>query len=115
MAKGDYIFRGSRTKNKASDLISIHLMCRHRLAWSRTPRFQCGNSGSNPDGGTKIITKKLKLARFNAGLNQEDVAIKLKKPQSYVSKIERGERRIDIIELKEFTDIYKKGLDYFII
>lgn len=29
--------------------------CRHRLAWPRTPRFQCGNSGSNPDGGTKII------------------------------------------------------------
>ena len=63
----------------------------------------------------KIVLKKLIKARFDAKLKQEDVAIKLKKPQSYISKIERGERRLDIIELKEFADIYKKGLDYFII
>ena len=26
----------------------------HRLAWPRTPRFQCGNMGSNPIGTEKI-------------------------------------------------------------
>ena len=62
----------------------------------------------------KIIIEKLKRARFEIGLKQEDVAKKLKKPQSYVSKIERGERRIDIIELKKIADIYKKSLDYFV-
>lgn len=60
------------------------------------------------------IIKKLKQARFDAGLKQTDVARKLKKPQSYVSKIERGERRLDILEISEFAKIYKKSLDFFI-
>ena len=42
------------------------------------------------------MIEKLKKARLGAGLKQEDVASKLEKPQSYVSKIERGERRLDI-------------------
>lgn len=56
----------------------------------------------------KNVIKKLKKARFDAGLKQRDVVLKLKKPQSYISKIERGERRVDIIELKELAVIYKK-------
>lgn len=60
------------------------------------------------------IIKKLKQARFDAGLKQTDVARKLKKPQSYVSKIECGERRLDVTELKEFAIIYKKNINFFI-
>ncbi len=60
------------------------------------------------------VIEKLKKARISAGLKQEDVAYKLKKPQSYVSKIERGERRLDILEISEFAKIYKKRLDFFI-
>ena len=62
----------------------------------------------------KGVIQKLKRARVEVGLKQIDVALKLKKPQSYVSKIERGERRIDITELKEFSKIYKKDIDYFV-
>lgn len=62
----------------------------------------------------KEIIEKLKQARFDAGLKQEDVAHKLKKPQSYVSKIERGERRIDVTELKELVKVYKKDINFFI-
>lgn len=40
--------------------------------------------------------------RERAGLTQVDVAGRLGKPQSYVSKYERGERRIDLVE---FLDI----------
>lgn len=36
--------------------------------------------------------------RSNSGLRQEDVAAKLLKPQSFISKIERGERGLDVIE-----------------
>lgn len=62
----------------------------------------------------KNVTEKLKIARFEAGLKQEEVAQILKKPQSYISKIERGERRIDIIELSQLAKLYKKNLNFFI-
>jgi len=37
-------------------------------------------------------------ARINAGLTQTDIANSLGRPQSFVSKYERGERRLDVIE-----------------
>ncbi|KKS34225.1 MAG: DNA-binding helix-turn-helix protein [Parcubacteria group bacterium GW2011_GWC2_42_13] len=60
------------------------------------------------------IIKKLKKARLNAKLKQEDVAEKLNKPQSYISKIERGERRLDVAEMKKFAKLYNKDINYFI-
>lgn len=62
----------------------------------------------------KNIIERLKTARLNASLKQEDVAAKLKKPQSYISKIERGERRVDAAELKELAKILKKDINYFL-
>lgn len=62
----------------------------------------------------KAIIKKLRQARFEIGLDQKQVANKLRKTQSYVSKIECGQRRIDVIQLKSFAKIYKKDLRYFI-
>ena len=43
----------------------------------------------------------LRLVRTEAGLTQADVAQRLKQPQSIVSKYESGERRLDILELRE--------------
>jgi transcriptional regulator with XRE-family HTH domain len=60
------------------------------------------------------IIKRLKMARIDAGLKQKEVALKLKKPQSYISKIERGERRLDVAELKVISIIYKKDVNFFI-
>lgn len=62
----------------------------------------------------KNVLKRIQEARNLTGLTQIEVSKKLKKPQSYVSKIERGERRIDIAELSLLAKIYKKPLDYFI-
>ena len=62
----------------------------------------------------KKVIERLKKARLEAGLKQIEVAKKLGKPQSYISKIERGERRIDITELKKIAEIYKKSINYFI-
>lgn len=62
----------------------------------------------------KNTIEKLKKARLEIGLKQEEVAEKLKKPQSYISKIERGERRIDVAELQELAKIYKKEINFFV-
>ena len=43
----------------------------------------------------------LREARLQAKLTQVQVAEKLRRPQSYVSKYERGELRLDILELRE--------------
>jgi len=57
---------------------------------------------------------KLREARLEAGLRQIDVAKKLKRTQSYVSRVEVGEQRLDILELKKFAVLYKKNINYFI-
>lgn len=43
-------------------------------------------------------------AREGAGLTQVALAKKLGRPQSFVSKYERGERRLDIVEFLEVTE-----------
>jgi len=51
-----------------------------------------------------LCLEKLREARRTAGLTQDEVANRLGKhaTQSFVSKCERGERRIDIVELRAF-------------
>ena len=44
----------------------------------------------------------LRQLRLDAGLTQVDLARRLGQPQSYVSKCECGERRLDVFELEEF-------------
>jgi transcriptional regulator with XRE-family HTH domain len=44
----------------------------------------------------------LRQVREDAGLTQADLARKIGNKQTYVSKCERGQRRIDVIELKAF-------------
>lgn len=43
----------------------------------------------------------LVAARKTKGLTQGDLAVKLERPQSFVSKYERGERRLDVVEFLE--------------
>lgn len=62
----------------------------------------------------KYLVEQLKKARQNSGLDQNKVAKLLKVTQSYVSKIESGQRRIDIVQLKEFAKIYKKKITFFV-
>ena len=64
--------------------------------------------------GHRAIVAKLIRARKEMGLKQEDVSKLLGRTQSFVSKIEAGQRRIDVIQLKEFARIYKKDLSFFI-
>ena len=62
----------------------------------------------------KYLVNRLKQARKDAGIDQMQVANLLDVSQSYISKVEAGQRRIDVIQLKEFAKIYKKSLNFFI-
>ncbi|WP_322062965.1 helix-turn-helix transcriptional regulator [Paraburkholderia sp. J63] len=44
----------------------------------------------------------LRATREAAGLTQVEVASRLDATQTFVSKCERGERRLDVIELREW-------------
>lgn len=55
----------------------------------------------------KILTDLLVSTRREAGLTQAEVTFALHKRQSYVSKIESGERRIDLVELLHLLKVLK--------
>ena len=50
------------------------------------------------------LTELLVQARLDAGLNQVDLAARLRRPQSYVTKYENGERRLDVVEFIEAAE-----------
>ncbi len=60
------------------------------------------------------LVSQLVKARKKVKLRQIDAARKLGRTQSYISKIESGQRRIDTVQLKEFSRIYKKKIDFFL-
>jgi len=62
----------------------------------------------------KNLVGKLKKAREESGLDQNKVAKKLGTTQSYISKLESGQRKIDVVQLKELAKIYKKNITYFV-
>ena len=62
----------------------------------------------------KFLAQQLQHARIESGFNQAQVAKMFGKTQSYVSKIESGQRKIDVVQLKKFAKIYKKDFNFFI-
>jgi len=69
-------------------------------------------SSVQTDRYRRFIAQLVK-ARLAAGLTQVQAAAKLRKLQSYVSKCELGERRIDFTELETFAKLYGKPLEFF--
>jgi transcriptional regulator with XRE-family HTH domain len=62
----------------------------------------------------KAFLKRLLAARERTGLTQGEVARQLRVPQSRLSRMESGERRIDVIELAELAQLYGKPLSHFV-
>ena len=65
------------------------------------------------NGRIKLQTL-LRSVRREAGLTQSQVADKLNQPQSYVSKYESGERRLDLLELKAVCNATGVSLEKFV-
>jgi transcriptional regulator with XRE-family HTH domain len=63
-----------------------------------------------PNGAAYVaLRQQLIAARKLAGLTQEQVAHRLGRPQSFMAKVERGERSLDLIEFVAVAAII--GLD----
>lgn len=52
----------------------------------------------------QLLQNFLRKIRLEEGLRQIDLAEKLGKPQSYISKYENGEKHLDILELKNICN-----------
>jgi transcriptional regulator with XRE-family HTH domain len=48
-----------------------------------------------------MLVLLLRELRLKAGLTQTALSERLDRPQSFISKLESGERRIDLVELRE--------------
>lgn len=66
----------------------------------------------------QLLLTLLKEARQSKGITQVELAARLRNTQTFVSKMERGERRLDVIELIEVLEALevdsKVWLDQFI-
>lgn len=51
------------------------------------------------------LIRELRKVRINAALTQGELAKRLGQTQSFVSKVERGERRLDVVELRAFCGV----------
>jgi transcriptional regulator with XRE-family HTH domain len=54
-----------------------------------------------PTSAQEQLQQLLRQVRSEANLTQTDVAQRMGQPQSFVSKYESGERRLDILELRD--------------
>ena len=60
------------------------------------------------------LLEALRAIRKEAGFTQAEVGSKFGAHASFVSKIESGERRLDVVELAEFCRIYGVPLAAFL-
>jgi transcriptional regulator with XRE-family HTH domain len=62
----------------------------------------------------RFLLQRLREARKAAGLTQVQAAAALKRRQSYITKCELGERRLDPIDLARFAKLYRKPVTFFL-
>lgn len=61
-----------------------------------------------------VLIELLKHVRIELGLTQRELSDKLNQPQSFISKYESGERRLDLIELRQICLAMEINLTDFI-
>jgi ribosome-binding protein aMBF1 (putative translation factor) len=55
--------------------------------------------------GHQALIQILVEARERAGMTQRDLAARIKRPHSFVGRMEAGERRVDVIEFIEIAKV----------
>lgn len=67
-----------------------------------------------PDADAKALAERLRDTREYLGLSQQFVAAQTGISRSAISDIERGERRVESIELKRLSRLYRYPVEYFL-
>lgn len=62
----------------------------------------------------RVFLRVLRKARQDAGLTQEQLAERLGQTQSFISKCERGERRLDVVEIRRICQVMRLSFPEFI-
>jgi len=68
----------------------------------------------HPPEGQEGLQTLLRQIRLDAKLRQVDLAERLGQPQSFVSKYESGERRLDVLELRSVCKAVAITLHQFV-
>lgn len=74
------------------------------LGYRSTDRYVVAMEKSFASEEHKRLQALLRQARTDAGLRQADLAQRLGMPQSFISKYESGERRLDLVELGQICE-----------
>ena len=61
----------------------------------------------------RAFVERLRQAREDAGLTQAELARILQRSQTWVSKCELGERRVDFVELEDLAAALGKPVEWF--
>lgn len=59
------------------------------------------------------LTNLLREMRLEAGITQTDLAARIEKDQAYVSRYESGQRRLDVLEVREICQAIGTSLEQF--
>jgi len=99
------------------DSSALQQQNQHSLFWGIRQEFTISNGVNARDHAYQKAYKRFRVrlvqARQQAGLTQVEVAKRLGRPNSFVSKCELGERRVDVVELQQFARIYRKDMAFF--
>jgi transcriptional regulator with XRE-family HTH domain len=60
------------------------------------------------------LVSLLREMRIEAGLTQVDLAARIEKDQTYVSRYESGQRRLDVLEVREICQVVGVALEEFV-
>jgi transcriptional regulator with XRE-family HTH domain len=71
-------------------------------------------SADGMDAQRLEMAARLKEAREYLGISQEEVATALNIPRPAISRIESGERKVEALELEQFSKLYSRTVQYFL-
>jgi len=60
------------------------------------------------------LVSLLREMRIEAGITQVDLAVRIEKDQAYVSRYESGQRRLDVLEVREICQAIGITLEEFV-